>query len=93
MTDSTIIRKVSKKLDEKLLNGKYKRFIDYTKSKRMIMKEIRSSLEYVLVDYLEEVNVSIIDLIDLNQIVIYINLIDQNSYKKLTLYYEMKGTY
>ena len=93
MSDPTIIRKVSKKLDEKFLNSKYKRFIDYAKSKRKILKEIKSSLEYVLVDYLHEVDVTIIDLIDLNQIVIYINLIDKELNKKVTLYYEMKGTY
>lgn len=44
MTDSIIIRKVSKELDEKFLNSKYRRFIYYDKSKKKILKEVRTSL-------------------------------------------------
>lgn len=91
MTDSTIIKKVSRKFDEKILNSKYKRFLNYSKSKRKILKEIRTSLGYVLVDYLEKINVKIIDIININKIVIYIELTDKELNNKINLYYEFRG--
>lgn len=91
MTDRKVIQLVSKKLDEKFLNSKYQRFSNYARSKRKILKEIRISLEYVLVCYLEAIEVKVIDVMDINRIAIYLNFTDKTLNKKVTIYYECKG--
>lgn len=91
MTVNKVLEKVKIELDKKFLNRKKPRFINYNNIKRKVIKELKKKLNYIVVKVFEEVEIIVLDLINNDKTVIYINFIDHVFDNELKIYYEFFG--